>query len=89
MLDIVRIRNNPELVRAALAKRLIDVDFTSLLEWDVSRRALITSVEELKAKLNKGSSDIPRLRKNGENTDALQAELKTLEIGRASCRVRV
>lgn len=78
MLDIVRIRNNPELVRAALAKRLIDVDFTSLLEWDISRRALITSVEELKAKLNKGSSDIPRLRKSGENTDALQAELKTL-----------
>ena len=78
MLDIARIRNNPEQVRAALAKRLIDVDFTSLLEWDVSRRALITSVEELKAKLNKGSSEIPRLRKNGENTDALQAELKTL-----------
>ena len=78
MLDIARIRNNPEQVRTALAKRLIDVDFTSLLEWDVSRRALITSVEELKAKLNKGSSEIPRLRKNGENTDALQAELKTL-----------
>lgn len=34
MLDIQKIRNNPEEVKEALKKRLVDVDFTELLEWD-------------------------------------------------------
>lgn len=78
MLDIMKIRNNPEQVRAALAKRLLDVDFTSLLEWDVSRRSLIASVEELKAKRNKVSNEIPLLRKQGVDTAALQADMKAI-----------
>jgi hypothetical protein len=35
MLDIAKIRSNPEQVQAALAKRLIEVDFSELLAWDV------------------------------------------------------
>ncbi len=79
MLDIVRIRNNPEEVRTALGKRLIDVDFKELLEWDIARRSLITGMEELKAKKNKVSAEIPQLKKQGVDISTVQAEMK--EIG--------
>ena len=78
MLDITKIRNNPEQVQAALAKRLMNVDFSDLLSWDVSRRSLIGTVEELKAKRNNGSQEMARLRKQGQDTSGLQAEMKTL-----------
>ena len=78
MLDIQRIRNNPEEVKEALKKRLVDVDFTELLEWDKKRRNLISESEELKAKKNKVSADIPRLIKNGQNVDDLKVEMKEI-----------
>lgn len=78
MLDIVKIRNNPEQVQAALAKRLMEVDFTELLQWDVARRTLIGSVEELKAKRNNGSAEMAKLRKQGQDATQLLAEMKTL-----------
>ena len=50
MLDINEIRNDPERIKKALAKRLVDVDFTEFLDWDQKRRSLITESEALKAK---------------------------------------
>ena len=38
MLDINVIRENPEKVKQALAKKLWDVDFTELLQWDKRRK---------------------------------------------------
>ena len=78
MLDIARIRNNPEQVQAALAKRLMEVDFTELLQWDVARRTLIGSVEELKARRNNGSAEMAKLRKQGQDATQLLADMKTL-----------
>ena len=78
MLDIQKIRNNPEEVKEALKKRLVDVDFTELLEWDKKRRNLISESEELKAKKNKVSADIPRLIKNSQNVDDLKVEMKEI-----------
>ena len=59
MLDIIEIRNDPERIKKALAKRLVDVDFTEFLDWDQKRRSLITESEALKARKNKVSSEIP------------------------------
>ncbi|HZK26883.1 MAG TPA: serine--tRNA ligase [Thermoclostridium sp.] len=78
MLDINRIRNNPEEVRNALLKRMDDVDFTELLQWDKQRRELIGLNEEKKAKRNKVSADIPRLKKEGKDVSQLLSEMKTL-----------
>lgn len=78
MLDINRIRNNPEEVKNALLKRMDDVDFTELLDWDKQRRQLIASNDEKKAKRNKVSSDIPRLKKEGKDVSQLLAEMKML-----------
>ena len=55
MLDINRIRSNPEHVKEALLKRMEHVDFTELLQWDIERRQLIQSTDEKKAKRNKVS----------------------------------
>lgn len=48
MLDINRIRNNPDEVKKALLKRIDEVDFTELLEWDSERRKLIVLNDEKK-----------------------------------------
>lgn len=78
MLDINRIRNNPEEVKNALLKRMDDVDFTELLEWDKQRRQLILMTDEMKAKRNKVSGEIPRLKKEGKDVSDLLSEMKTL-----------
>ena len=78
MLDIQKIRNNPEEVKQALKKRLFDADFTELIEWDKKRRSLISESEELKAKKNKVSAEIPRLIKDGQKADDLKREMKEI-----------
>jgi seryl-tRNA synthetase len=78
MLDIQRIRNNPEEVRLALQKRLYEVDFTELLSWDQKRRSIIAESEELKARKNKVSNDIPMLKKQGKNVSDLLAQMKEI-----------
>ncbi|NLX63914.1 MAG: serine--tRNA ligase [Clostridiaceae bacterium] len=78
MLDIQRIRNNPEEVRLALRKRLFEVDFTELLSWDKKRRSIISQSEELKARRNKVSSEIPALIKQGVDVNPLKAEMKDI-----------
>ena len=49
MLDINLIRKDPEFVKAALAKREYEVDFTELLQWDARRKEIIAEGEALKA----------------------------------------
>lgn len=78
MLDINRIRNNPEEVANALLKRMDHVDFTELLQWDSQRRNLIVSNDEKKARRNKVSGEIPRLKKEGQDVSSLLTEMKVL-----------
>lgn len=76
MIDIARIRENPEAVRSALAKRMDGIDFDDLLAWDRERRSLITEVESLKARRNEASALVPRLKKEGKDASAVLAEMK-------------
>ncbi len=78
MLDIQKIRNNPEKVKLALQKRLYEVDFTELLSWDQKRRSIISQSEELKATKNKVSAQIPVLIKQGTDVNSLKAEMKEI-----------
>jgi len=79
MLDINLIRDTPEVVRAALLKRMPEVDFTELLAWDRERRVLIARADELKARRNTVSSEIPRMKKQGKEVASLIEEMK--EVG--------
>ncbi len=78
MLDIVYIRNKPEEAAARLAKRGVTVDFSEFLEKDAERRSLMHTTENLKAERNKKSAEIPKLKKEGQDTSELLAELKHL-----------
>jgi seryl-tRNA synthetase len=63
MLDINLIRENPELVRRALADRQMDSQpVDRILELDVQRRELIGRVEALKAERNAVSKEIGKMK---------------------------
>lgn len=80
MLDIKLIRSNPEKVKAGAKKRCIDVDalVDDILKIDEERREVTGKVESMKAEQNAATKKIPVMKKAGEDTAALMAELKTL-----------
>lgn len=89
MLDINRIRTNTQEVVDALAKKGYKADFTEVLAWDDERKATITAVEQLKAKKNKVSAQIPMLKKAGEDVQPIFDEMKRIgeEIAKSDARV--
>ena len=76
MLDINLIREDPNRAADALAKRGFHIDFSELLALDGERRNLIQSGEQLKARRNYVSGEIPRLKKQGGDVDSLILEMK-------------
>lgn len=76
MLDIQLIRTEPEKVQAALAKRGYEVDFDEFLAKDKERRQIISSGEQLKARRNRVSGQIPVLKKKGEDVSEILKEMK-------------
>ncbi|PMC59793.1 serine--tRNA ligase [Finegoldia magna] len=78
MLDIKRIRNNPEEIIEALKKRRGEYPIQKLLDTDEKRREVIQKVESMKAEQNKLSKQVPQMKKNGEDTTELFKNLKKL-----------
>ena len=66
MLDLKLITENPELVKARLAKKGCVADFTEVLKLDAERKELMAKIEALKAERNKVSAEIPKLKKEGK-----------------------
>ena len=91
MLDIKRIRENPEEVKAKLKTRNADYDsfVDEILSIDAERRKISTEVDSLKAEQNKVSKQIPMMKKNGEDTTAVMAEMKELSEKIKSFDVKV
>ena len=78
MLDIKVLRTEPEKIKEALRKRNNDLDITPAIDLDLKRRAILTDVEQKKAQQNEITKKIPAMKKAGENTDAIFAEMKEL-----------
>ena len=78
MIDINLIRENPQKVKEALAKKLWDTDFTELLKWDAERKEKLKIVEAGKAKQNALSASVPQAKKNGEDVTKIFAEVKKI-----------
>ncbi len=80
MLDIKLIRSDPDGVKAAIRKREMNLDATvdDILALDDRRRALTSRSEQLRARQNAASRKIPQMKKAGEDTSPLMAEMKTL-----------
>jgi seryl-tRNA synthetase len=80
MLDIRRIRTEPDAVKSALAKRGIDgSQIDALLELDVERRKRVTEAEGLKAEQNKLGPQIAQAKRAGESADELLAQSSVLK----------
>ena len=80
MLDIKLIRTEPDKVKADLRKREKDFDSVvdDILTLDEDRRKLIAQTDEMKAAQNAASKKIPAMKKAGEDTAAVMAEMKGL-----------
>ena len=78
MLDIKILRTEPEKIREALKNRCNDLDITPAIELDKERRVLLTDAEQKKAKQNEITKKIPAMKKAGENTDEIFAEMRKL-----------
>ena len=79
MLDIRRIREDYEGVKAAVERRCKgDFGLSRVPELDARRRELLVKVEQMKNRQNTVSKEIPKLKKAGEDTSAIMAEMKEL-----------
>lgn len=81
MLDIRRLRSDPDAVRAGLSRRRGDATahLDRILELDVRQRALGTERDELRAKVRALSKDVGRLRKEDPAAaEALMAQSRAL-----------
>ena len=79
MLDIKRIRENFEEVAEGLRRRGADIALAEeARDLDAKRRALIVQTDELKNQRNARSKEIGALRKAGQNTDAVQADVRAI-----------
>ena len=78
MLDINLIREKTDYVKKALLKRLDNVDFTELLDWDKTRRGKMSEGDQLKALRNRVSAEIPKLKKAGEDVSEKLKEMKKI-----------
>ncbi|MFA5810027.1 MAG: serine--tRNA ligase [Thermoleophilia bacterium] len=87
MLDIKRLRNEPDEIMKALQRRGIEAPLDEFAELDKKRREIIVEVEEKKALRNQVSDEIASTKKAGgdasEKIDAMKKvgeEIKALDI---------
>ena len=81
MLDIKRIKENPEEVIELLARKGKDARETigRIIELDGQRRVLVNETDSLKAKQNAVSKQIPAMKKAGQDTAPVFAEMNALK----------
>ena len=80
MNDIKLIRTNPDLVKANIRKREMDLDAVvdEIIAIDAKRRELTGSTEAMKAEQNACTKKIPAMKKAGEDVAPVLAEMKAL-----------
>ena len=81
MLDIKRIKEDPDGVKAGLKAKEVDCDelIDRILELDQQRRSIIAENEARKAEQNKVSKEIPMKKKAGEDVAPIFARMAELK----------
>lgn len=78
MLDIKLIRENPDKINELLKRRNPALSIDEVLVIDEERRKIQTKADELRAKRKAESQKIGQMKKNGENTDEIQEDVRVL-----------
>ncbi|HUE77623.1 MAG TPA: serine--tRNA ligase [Longimicrobiales bacterium] len=94
MLDVRRIREEPDAVRERLAVRgdaSLDAAIDRVLELDASRRSLVGEVDEKRARRNEVSPQVAELKRAGksEDADAVIREMRALGDRLAEAEARL
>ena len=81
MLDIKLIRENPDLVKAAMKSRNKDMDalVDEVLAIDVERRELMTITDAMKQEQNAASKQIPQIKKAGGDISEIMARMNEIK----------
>jgi seryl-tRNA synthetase len=90
MLDPRFVRDNPDIVKKALADRHSSVDIVPLLAAEADKRELLGKVEDLKRQRNEASKAIGLKKRNKEDATAELAEMKAVgdEIDALDAKLR-
>jgi seryl-tRNA synthetase len=88
MHDIRAIRNDPAAFDAAMARRGLGAQSEAVIALDASRRATLGILQEKQAKRNDLSRDIGRAKREGRETQPLEAHAVSLrvEMDRLQCQ---
>jgi seryl-tRNA synthetase len=78
MIDPKLLRESPELVRAAIAKKHLTVDVDSVLAIDTEWRALLAEVEQLRGKQKSANNEMAALKKGSPEFIAKVQEMKAV-----------
>lgn len=78
MLEIKYLRQNLSTVKEALQARGHKADLDAFQKWDDDRRAVLQELESLRHERNVVSDRIAELKKAGDNTEAIVAEMRAV-----------
>ena len=78
MIDPKLLRTELDTVAEKLAKRGYELDKAFWQQVEEQRKSIQVKTEELQAKKNTGAKQVGLMKRNGENTDALMAEMATI-----------
>ena len=95
MLDPRLLRESPEVVRAAIARKHLDVDLDPVLTLDAQWRTQLSEVEALRSRQKSANSEMAALRKGSpeflakvQEMKGLSGEVKEKEAGLAQTEVK-
>jgi seryl-tRNA synthetase len=78
VLDLKFVRNNPDVIKAALEKRQSALNLDEFLLQEEERRKVLFEVENLKAQRNSVSEEVGRRKKNKEDAESLILEMRAV-----------
>jgi seryl-tRNA synthetase len=78
MHDLSFFRANLDSIAQRLATRGYQLDLEQFRALDAERRAALTDAEQLKAQKNSKSAEVGKLRRDGQDTEAIQQEVRLI-----------
>nr|WP_315043219.1 serine--tRNA ligase [uncultured Moraxella sp.] len=78
MIDTKLLRFDLDVVEQKLAKRGVTLDKAFWQDVEEKRKAIQVKTEELQAQKNAGAKKVGEMKRNGENTDELMAQMQTI-----------
>jgi len=78
MLDIHKVRSNPESVISGLKRKGVEADISAILALDEQWRTSLVKADVLRHKRNTVSQEISQLAKQGKDFSAIREQMKTI-----------